>query len=405
MRNRNSKREERNHSKKDGQMKAQDNLKKLAGLAVMGSLLLSLGTLAVAQSDAQSDSLRGIYASAASVPTNLPGIHTFADPPKGFNPVAASDEELATYGFPPRPDKQAHPDQYASWEREMKLAKIRWNGELKPLSRSEHGMMPPGSSPSPEAFGPETSGPKQIQTNNASGVIVSSGQKKFTKNSIAFVSADITVPTVEPPFGANSCPTGGYMAVSSVGIDGFVFNTGNGYGYDPQLEAGLFQQISCSGDIYYFGVTGWQGNYSVTFNVNPGDVVYADTYTYGGSESYAYVEDNTTMTYGTFSVTTSGIIGATGIWAVERSCCNNNQPIALPNTTNIAFGGAFATNEDADKFFYPGSQVSTTQVLNMTDDAGTETIEQITQGSTGFLGSTALWFETKGCAAIGGCTP
>jgi hypothetical protein len=287
----------------------------------------------------------------------------------------------------------------------MKLAKIRWHGELKPVPRSEHGMMPDGSSPSPAAFGPETSGPKQLQTNNASGVIVSSGQKKFTKNSIANVFADITVPTVEPPIGAGSCPAGGYMVVSSVGIDGFIFNTGNGYGYDPQLEAGLFEQISCSGDIYYFAVTGWQGGYSVAFNVNPGDVLYAVAYTYGGSESYALVEDNTTQTYGTFSVTTAGIIGAAGIWAVERGCCTNNQPIALPNTTDIAFGRAFATNEDANKSFYPGSQASTTQVLNMTDDAGTDTIEQITQGSTGYQGTTGLWFETNGCALVGGCTP
>jgi len=85
---------------------------------------------------AENDTVRAIRASAATVPTNIPGIHTYAKPPKGFNPVTAMDVELATYGFPPRPDKQVHPGQYARWERAMRMAKIRWNGELRPAMES-----------------------------------------------------------------------------------------------------------------------------------------------------------------------------------------------------------------------------------------------------------------------------
>jgi peptidase A4-like protein len=382
-------------------MKPQRKFGKLAVFAVMGSLLLSLSALAMAESDAAG----AIRASAATIATNIPGIRSYAEPPKGFNPVTATDEELATYGFPPRPDKLAHANEYAQWERAMKLAKIHWHGELKALPGG--GLkIPSGSSPLPEAVQPETSGPKDIQTNNASGVIVASGQKSFNKNSIGNVFAFITVPTVEAPLD-NSIPCSGqgYIAIATVGIDGFVFDTGNGHGYDPQLEAGLFEQLACSGDIYYFAVFGYQGSYTIPFFVNPGDVLYAFVDTSGGSNSFAYLQDNTTGTYGSYSVTTSGIAGKTANWMVERFCCSGNEPITLANTTNIAFGGAFAGNEIDEKFFYPGSQATTTEILAMTDDAGDQTIEQVTQGSTGYEGRSGLWFETNNCGAFYGCTP
>jgi len=382
-------------------MQTQGKFRKLPFLVITGSLLLSLSILAGAESDA----VRAIRASAATVPTNIPGIYAYAAPPKGFNPVTATDEELATYGFPPRPDKTANPAQYATWERAMNAAKIHWNGQLKPVPGGVRGMIPAGSSPLPEAAQPETTGPKQISTNNASGVIVSSGQKTFNKNSIEDVIAEITVPTVEFPLATTACTGGGYSAISSVGIDGFVFDTGHGYGFDPQLEGGVFEQVACSGDLYYFAVTGWQGNYNVAFNVNPGDVVYAEAFTSGGSNSGVLLGNLTSGIYASYSVTTSGIVGYTANWVVERPCCgSNDQPVPLANTTSIAFGGGFADTAN-QKFFYPGSRASSTEVLNMTDDAGDQTIEQVTQGSTGDQGRSGLWFDTLKCAAFGGCVP
>ncbi len=381
-------------------MKSQhDKSGKLAMLAIAASLLLSLTTLAAAESDGA----RAIRASGGTVSTNIAGISAYAEPPKGFSPVTATDEELATYGFPPRPDKEAHPNEYAHWERAMKLARIHWNGELKALPGGGLNI-PSGASPLPEAAQPEA-GPKQIQTNNASGVIVTSGQKTFNKNSIEVVVAEITVPTVEFPLATTACAGEGYFAISSVGIDGFVTDTGHGYGFDPQLEGGVFEQVSCSGDLYYFGVIGWQGNYNVAFNVNPGDVVYAEAYTSGGSNSGVLLGNLTSGIYSSYSVKTSGIVGYTANWVVERPCCGgNNEPVPLANTTNIAFGGGFAYNAN-QKFFDPGSQAGSTEVLNMTDDAGDQTIEQVTQGSTGRQGQSGLWFDTEQCASFGGCTP
>jgi len=285
----------------------------------------------------------------------------------------------------------------------MKLARARSNGELRTVPSSGRTIIPAGSSALPEMVEPETTGPKQIATTYASGVIVTSGQKTFNKNSINNVIAEITVPTVEFPLNTKVCSGEGYVAISAVGIDGFVFNTGNGYGYDPQLEAGVYEQASCSGDLYYFAVVGWQGGYNVAFNVNPGDVIYASAYTSGGPNSGVYLEDMTTSVYGAYSVMSSGIVGYTANWIVERQCCSNNEPLPLANTTNIAFGFGSAYSA-SDKFFYPGSQAKTTEVLNMTDDAGDQTIEQVFQGSTGYQGQRSLWFETENCAAVNGCT-
>jgi hypothetical protein len=374
-------------------MQAQGKSGNMAVLALVATLLLGVSTLAMGESDAA----RAIRASAATVPTNIPGIYTYAEPPKGFNPVAATDEELATYGFPPRPDKQANPDQYTRWERHMRAAKIRWNGELRAVPGGGQ-LRPAGSSALPEAVQAETSGPKRILTNNASGVVVTSGQKTFTKNSILQVEADITVPRVQAPFDNTvSCTGEGYFAIAAAGIDGFVFNTGNGYGFDPQLEGGLFEQLACSGDLYYFAVVGWQGDYNVAFEVNPGDVVEAAPYTIGGAQSGVLVVDETTLTYAPYSVTTSGMIGATASWMVERMG-------PLGNTINIAFGDGFAYTETGTHY-YPGSQATSTEVLTMTDDAGDQDIETVTQGSTGLEGLEGLWFETAGCAYNGGCTP
>jgi hypothetical protein len=140
------------------------------------------------------------------VPTNIPGVHTYAEPPKAFNPVTATDVDLATYGFPSRPDKQADPDDYAVWERAMKRARIRWNGELKPLPSSGHGMTSSGSSPGPDAVQSQTTttGPQQITTLDASGIILTNKQTSFNKNSFNQIGTLMTVPTVEAPIDAHA---------------------------------------------------------------------------------------------------------------------------------------------------------------------------------------------------------
>jgi hypothetical protein len=43
------------------------------------------------------------------VPTNLPGVYAFAQPPAGFDPLAASRQDLEAWGYPPRPEVSEGP--------------------------------------------------------------------------------------------------------------------------------------------------------------------------------------------------------------------------------------------------------------------------------------------------------
>src|ERR1700761_7454680 len=66
--------------------------------------------------------------------TNLSGVMTFATPPQGFSAITASDEELAAYGFPPRPDPQLSPKPYASWAKAMLASRTRILPQLERTS-------------------------------------------------------------------------------------------------------------------------------------------------------------------------------------------------------------------------------------------------------------------------------
>src|SRR5580704_15588372 len=78
--------------------------------------------------EAQSSVAQSFAASTAKEPTSVAGVEIFADRPKGFDPLTATDEQLSTYGLPPRPDIQAHPKDYRAWEMAMGALKSRPSG-------------------------------------------------------------------------------------------------------------------------------------------------------------------------------------------------------------------------------------------------------------------------------------
>lgn len=54
---------------------------------------------------------------------NIAGITILPSPPQGFNPLDASDTELALHGFPPRPNPNKDAVGYAHWSRLVTAAK------------------------------------------------------------------------------------------------------------------------------------------------------------------------------------------------------------------------------------------------------------------------------------------
>lgn len=401
-------------------MHAQHKFTWQAVFLIVGSLLISLSALAAGESDA----VRAIRASAANVPTNIPGIYTYAAPPKGFDPVTASDVELATYGFPPRPDKQTNPDGYAQWERFMKTAKIRWNGELKALPGSGQAMTHAASSPLPETV---TTGPQLISTVNASGVILNNTQKTWSsKYSFDYAAAEFTVPVAQFPINTTCTQDDqafGTWEYTLVGIDDLFFPDGV-EGANPAFEPGLLGGViegltNCTPTyyaIYGYAVPGGYINGGVeTFAVNPGDVFSATVQVLGPNEGYVFLGDLTQSLNAAYKITTPGpggstvqLVGHSAEWVVLRGCCNGPSVYgtwAFPNTISIFFDGGYAETGNGE-LFYPGSPAKSTQILTMTDDAGDQAIEIVNgQGSSGYQGQHSLWFTTEGCAVDGGCTP
>jgi hypothetical protein len=390
-------------------MRIQCKFAKLA-VVMMGSLLVSISTLARAQGNKAS----AIYAAGGNVPTSVAGVRAYVEPPKGFSPLTASDVELATYGFPPRPDKQADPDRYRWWERAMGLTKTRWNGELEPVPLSSNGRNERGAIPPISSLAPENTPPNglQYQMNvNAAGVILTNKLTKYNeKSSFVEVESIISVSGAQPPSSYGTC-TYDYKEFSFAGFDS-VWASFSDYLYSlsPGLQDGVYGDVPCgyggvAGTPFYYTEFGWMYPLSRAFAVNPGDVVWAFVQATSASTGYVYLEDLTTQVYASYSISTPGLVGHNVGWLVFTPCCTTgSDPFPLANTANIFFDEASATTGSGGSFD-AGSQATSTLVLTMFDAGGFGETEFVNQGSGGNEGKYALSFQTTGCAYEGGCTP
>ena len=157
------------------------------------SAVLSFGLTLTAT--AQSDALRQLYATSATIPTNIEGIRTYPAPPEGFNALTASDEELAAYGIPLRPDEEQDPDGYRHWTRVallMSSPRHRWNGALKP--RKGHGNLATGV-PSEEGAQGTTFGATSVSGHGWSGVVNTLPLTTWSSSqSFSWVNGEFIVP-------------------------------------------------------------------------------------------------------------------------------------------------------------------------------------------------------------------
>jgi hypothetical protein len=364
--------------------------------AIAGMFLLNTVTLATAQSDA----VRQIYAFGASVPTNIDGVHTYPAPLAGFNPLTATDEELAIHGFPARPDQETDANHYKMWARVMAAAKNRWTGELKPVPSwgkkslggkgIEMGKPSPSLQSGPQSVKP-ASGPVQLASTTFSGLASTNNLRKWTpKTSFSDVWAEFTLPTIQPPFETNDCGNFQPWTEYRIGIDGGASLNGLGGGY-----------VDSSCGIAGFFLVSWGPNGLSTFGANHGDLLYVEAAnSLGGfNNGYVFVEDLSTLTYGSWNIAAPNqpLIGNSVEWLVG----NPNGAESLGNTTGIAFEGAEALNL-AGKQFFPGSTTPSTAVFTMVDSLGQD-VEIVSYGSGGKQGQSSLFFQTTGCAYSGGC--
>jgi Peptidase A4 family len=371
---------------------------------------------ATALASAQSDAARAIYVSAATVPTATAGVSTYPAPSAAFSPLTASDEELATYGFPPRPNQQTDANHYEIWARAMTAAKIRATGEIKPVaslphqgmarerigsSRSAPSFTPPTAQPPtsrlaavPATATPAITGPKLINSSSWSGVASTNTLTKWNaKSSFGDVWGSFTIPYAQDPFGA--CDGDSHDATAWIGIDGFA----HGYG-EQALGGGILIEAFCGEVPFYPAIFAWYPDVSVTeagFNARAGDLMYVETYAVEGGGA-VFLEDLSTLNYNTFTLSSSvPLVGDSVEWLLGTF-----STTPFPNTTAMFFTGAEALTASGHSY-YPGSASLSTEVFTLFDPSGTQAIEIVSAGTSGNQGKYTLFFQTTGCAYSGGC--
>jgi hypothetical protein len=139
------------------------------------------------------------------VPTSLAGVFTFEAPPKGFDMMRASADELHSYGFPHRPDPRKFPHASRLWHRVMRRVKRFVTPELTLRPDIVHG-------PDRNLRRLPRSAGRVFSGSNWSGLVLT-GEAPFNQ-----VWGTWMIPAVQVPPGQS----GDFFSSTWVGLGGFV---------------------------------------------------------------------------------------------------------------------------------------------------------------------------------------
>jgi hypothetical protein len=316
---------------------------------------------------------------AYNIPTNLPGVMAAAEPPPWFNPLTASDEDLAVFGLPPRPDAQGAPEIYKSWQRAMTASK---RAVVPEFQRTDifHGPA--------QMTRVENS---TATSNNWSAVVVESGASSYNSNtSFRIIQAEYVVPVASQAFGA--CTGSADRSASWVGIDG-----ANGSGLKDLFQAGTEADASCVNGVksqHYYAWLEWvpdKPNTEVIIGglpVSAGDDIFIQVSNTSATQGYVYIVNESTSEYVNLSVPApSGtkLIGNSAEWVVERPTVSGS----LPTLTNYIWDyfSSSAAETFAGAVYAPGSS----SAIQVTMDSGSSAISAPT-----ILGAYAIQFQNEG---------
>jgi hypothetical protein len=386
-------------------MQTQNGQLWIRGTITMAAITLVIGLSAAA---AQTEDANTIFASAPKVATSVDGIRLFMEPPKGFNPLNATNVELLTYGLPQRPDQVVDPAGYKVWERAMLSIKTHvTNVKTTPFTSR---IMTPAGAPEKVIEGGVTS----VGSLNWSGIANTNKNTKWNSNtSFTAVASVWNVPVAIAPFG--DCVSSSLQEVTWNGIDGYnsgdVVQGGSASYFTPSF-------IPCTGTPSYFGWVEWYPSYPITelmcgssaCPVGPGDDFFVVTYASAGFASQnVFVDDLTQGWAGTTNLawrSGPGMIGNSAEYIVERPCCDSDDRyLPLVNYVYDFFDFAHS-NDGKGTEYYPGSTSSATTIFTMNaDDNVTPISHPRSYGTSGNEGKYAIWMEDLNCTYIGGCTP
>jgi hypothetical protein len=358
---------------------------------------------------AQTDATRAIYESAATIPTNFDGIRAYPAPPEGFNAQTASDEELAAYGIPPRPDQAQDSDGYRHWTRTalvMGNPRSRWQGELKP--RKGRSSLPTAVEPPQEEQG-TTFGASSYSSKNWSGAINTLPLSQWSSSkSFSRVTGYFNVPVPQQAFNGSGsvCDLDTDQAAFWVGFGGLsikgVISNNN------VAQAGVDIYAYCgfgTNTGAYAWVEWFPNNPAQLFSCNPGDDVTVNLLALSPtSVSVAIVDVTLRQSWGGVITPPSGfqLVGNEAEYIVERPGGDSTPTGLYPLANYIWSFWDFSRAETFSKvFYYPGNTTAGTYDSTMYDDSG---VNKISVPSID-KGLQNLFVQDVGCAYVGGCAP
>jgi hypothetical protein len=330
-----------------------------------------------------------------TVPTNVPGVYAFTQPPADFNPLTATKEDLEAWGYPARPDATEGPKALALWEEEV-------NPKLK---RSVPQLVSRPNSYNRPLMGLKVNGKESnstaVDSSNWSGyalVTASNGQPFYR------VTGRWTVPTVEQVPG--TCSGGWDYSSQWVGIDGF--------SNDDLEQAGSAANVFC--DIgenitEYFPWIEWlpaselviykDAATSTLYPFEPGDylivTVSATKFSGGvstnGTLNYSDVTQNWSLSLAFTAASLGGteVTGQSSEWIMERTEVNGSLA-TLPDY--VANPWIFAQSTDLSSVTYAPGTPNTATAYNITmldNDSNPESYVDL-------YGTNGLWFFPEGSA-------
>jgi hypothetical protein len=313
-------------------------MKKRNSLFVSAALLCVLPLTAVqAFGQAQTEKLP-----ANRLATNLAGATTAIAAPEGFNPLEASDAELAMYGFPPRPDATLQAKAFATWSKVMSRAKTKVMPVLE-QTKIFHG-------PAKNATAPKIAETTSTTSSNWSGVVDFSGASYYNNSSsFYYIYDEYVVPVAE----AATCNATWEYSSSWIGIDG--------YGSADVLQAGTESDAYCTGSTTYTYYSPWYewypyGEVRVTsVPVAPGDDIFVEVWHTSATQGYAYLVNLNTNQYfdiGFSAYPGYGLIGNSAEWVVERPSVGGSLATLTKYTDDLFWDcGAYTENYT---FYDPG---------------------------------------------------
>jgi hypothetical protein len=317
---------------------------RLPGLAVVLALAAPLA------SEAQRDNPHRI-------PTNLAGVTAYNPPPAGFDPIKATDEELADWGFPPRPDQTLFPEEYANWVRVRTALKTRIIPHLV-QTNIVHG-------PLRSAGEPESVENGSLKSLNWSGYVDVNDAKKYGSSSFTDVGTTIVVPSARQAF--NACDGTWDYAWSTVGIDG--------YKTTEIAQAGVEFDAMCSGgstSAYYSPFYEWFPNGQVRVTnlpISPGDNYFMAVHIESATTMNVEIGNLTQGIFFGLDVTAPAgtiIVGNSAEWITERPGGSESE-IVLDNYAANAYWSATAVTAKGS-LSHPGS--SSVKEVSMQDRKG-----------------------------------